>query len=312
MRLTFAGTPPFAARALGALHEAGHEIALVLTQPDRPAGRGLKPRPSAVAELAGRLGLAVEKPATLRSPEAVAIIEASKPEVMVVAAYGLILPKSVLAIPRHGCLNIHASLLPRWRGAAPVQRAILAGDAETGVGIMAMEAGLDTGPVLLERKLVIERTDTAGSLTERLAQVGAQAIVEAIARLDSLTPRPQDGEGVTYAAKIEKSEAPLDWRLDAATLDRRVRAFDPFPGAETTLGGETLKVWQARPTAGQGEPGTVIGTLDGCPVVACGIGGLVLTVLQRPGSRRMPAPDFVKSRPIPLGMRLGGASAGNA
>jgi methionyl-tRNA formyltransferase len=311
LRLVFAGTPPFAARALAALQAAGHDIALVLTQPDRPAGRGLKPRQSAVAELAGSLGLPVAKPATLKSPEACAAIEAARPEVMVVAAYGLILPKSVLAIPRRGCLNIHASLLPRWRGAAPVQRAIQAGDAQTGVGIMVMEAGLDTGPVLLERSVAIGPADTAGSLTGKLAQLGAEAIVEALQDLDALTPRPQGSEGVTYAAKIEKAEAPLRWDLDAASLDRQIRAFDPFPGAETALGGEPLKVWQARPVAGHGEPGTVIGAQDGCPVVACGKGALVLTVVQKAGARRMPASDFVTARPMPVGTRLGGAAAGN-
>lgn len=312
MRLVFAGTPPFAARALGALHAAGHDIALVLTQPDRPSGRGLKSTSSAVAELAATLGLAVAKPATLKDPDAVAVIEAARPEVMVVAAYGLILPKSVLAIPPRGCLNIHGSLLPRWRGAAPVQRAIQAGDTESGVGIMQMEAGLDTGPVLLETRVPIAPAETAGSLTGKLAQAGAEAIVEALRKLDSLVPRPQPAEGVTYAAKIEKAEAPLDWRLDAAVLDRQVRAFDPFPGAETALEGEPLKVWQARPVAARGEPGTVIGFEGDCPVVACGKDALVLTVLQRPGSRRMPAADFVKGRPIPKGARLGNATAGNA
>lgn len=312
MRLVFAGTPPFAARALGALHAAGHDIALVLTQPDRPSGRGLKSTPSAVAELAATLGLAVAKPATLKDPDAVAVIEAARPEAMVVAAYGLILPKSVLAIPSRGCLNIHGSLLPRWRGAAPVQRAIQAGDTESGVGIMQMEAGLDTGPVLLETRVPIGPAETAGSLTAKLAQAGAEAIVEALRRLDSLVPRPQPAEGVTYAAKIGKAEAPLDWRLDATVLDRQVRAFDPFPGAETVLEGEPLKVWQARPVAGRGEPGTVIGFEGACPVVACGKDALVLTVLQRPGSRRMPAADFVKGRPIPAGTRLGNPATGNA
>lgn len=312
MRLVFAGTPPFAARALGALEAAGHDIALVLTQPDRPSGRGLKLRPSAVAELAASLGLPVEKPVSLKSPETLAVISSAKPEAMIVAAYGLILPKSVLAIPPRGCLNIHASLLPRWRGAAPIQRALLAGDAETGVAIMVMEAGLDTGPVLLERRVPIGPTDTAGSLTERLSQVGAEAIVEALGRLDTLAARAQMSEGVTYAAKIEKSEAPLDWSKDAAVLDRQVRAFDPFPGAETTLDGEPLKVWQAYPVAARGEPGAVVGVQQGCPVVACGTGGLVLTIVQRPGSRRMPTPDFVKGRPMPAGTRLGSALPGNA
>jgi len=307
LRLVFAGTPPFAARALSALHEAGHDIALVLTQPDRPSGRGLRTRPSAVAEMAASLGLPVAKPASLREPESRAPIEAASPELMVVAAYGLILPKSVLAIPPLGCLNIHASLLPRWRGAAPIQRAIQAGDTETGVAIMVMEAGLDTGPVLLERRVAIAPTDTAATLTDTLAGLGAAAIVEALARLPSLAPRPQDPGGVTYAAKIDKAEGALDWRLDAATLDRQVRAFDPFPGAETTVGGEPLKVWRARPVTGSGEPGTVIDLQDGCPVVACGVGALALTIVQRPGSRRLPAAEFLKGRPMPPGTRLGEA-----
>lgn len=312
MRLVFAGTPPFAARALSALHEAGHDIALVLTQPDRPSGRGLKTRPSAVAEVAASLGLAVAKPASLKPPESRAPIEEANPELMVVAAYGLILPKSVLAIPPLGCLNIHASLLPRWRGAAPIQRAIQAGDAETGVAIMVMEAGLDTGPVLLERRVPIASTDTAGTLTDTLAGLGAVAIVEALARLPSLAPKPQDPGGVTYAAKIDKAEGTLDWGLDAVALGRQVRAFDPFPGAETTLGGESLKVWQARPADGAGEPGTVIRLQDGSPVVACGDGALALTVMQRPGSRRLPAAEFLKGRPMPPGTRLGATAPGSA
>ena len=312
MRLVFAGTPPFAARALSALHEAGHDIALVLTQPDRPSGRGLKPRATAVAEVAARLGIPIAKPASLKAPEDRAPIEAASPELMVVAAYGLILPKSALAIPPRGCLNIHASLLPRWRGAAPIQRAIQAGDAETGVAIMVMEAGLDTGPVLLERRVPILPTDTAGSLTATLAGLGAEAIVEALSRLDGLEPRVQDSSAATYAAKIGKSEAVLDWNLAAATLDRQVRAFDPFPGAETTLEGEALKVWLARPVAATGAPGCVIALEGGCPVVACGSGALVLTVLQRPGSRRMAAADFLKGRPMTPGTRLGAGAPGSA
>lgn len=312
MRLVFAGTPPFAARALAALHGAGHDIALVLTQPDRPSGRGLKPKSSAVADLAVGLGLPVAKPASLRAPEARTPLEAASPEVMIVAAYGLILPQSVLAIPRRGCLNIHASLLPRWRGAAPIQRAIQAGDAETGVAIMVMEAGLDTGPVLLERRVAIRPTETAGSLTDILAVLGADAVVEALFHLDELVPRAQDPGAVTYAAKIDKSEALLDWNLDATLLDRQVRAFDPFPGAETTLEGEPLKVWLARPVAATGAPGCVIGLEGGCPVVACGTGALVLTVLQRPGSRRMPAEEFLKARSMAPGTRLGATLPGSA
>ena len=312
MRLVFAGTPPFAARALRALHGAGHDLALVLTQPDRPAGRGLKPRQSAVGDLASELGLAVAKPASLKPAEARGSIEAAAPDVMVVAAYGLILPESVLAIPKRGCLNIHASLLPRWRGAAPVQRAILAGDAETGVAIMVMEAGLDTGPVLLERRVPILPGDTAASLTESLATVGAEAIVQALASLDSLSPRPQEAAGVTYAAKIGKSEAALDWRRGARELDRQVRAFNPFPGADTGLGGEPLKVWECALTDGNGVPGTVIAIDAGRPVVACGSGALALTVVQRPGSRRMASAEFLKGRPMPVGTRLGAAAPGTA
>lgn len=304
MRLVFAGTPPFAARALRALHAAGHDIALVLTQPDRPSGRGMKVRPSSVADEALALGLPVSKPGSLKSAEALAPIEAASPDVMVVAAYGLILPKSVLAIPRRGCLNIHGSLLPRWRGAAPVQRAIQAGDPETGVAIMVMEPGLDTGPVLLERRVPILPTDTAGTLTDRLAGEGAVAILDALARLDALEPRAQDTAGVTYAAKVDKAEARLDWRLDAAALDRQVRALNPFPGAETALDGDTLKIWECVPVDGDGLPGTVIAMDQGRPVVACGNGALALTVIQRSGSRRMPAAEFVKGRPMPPGTRL--------
>jgi len=312
LRLVFAGTPPFAARALAALHAAGHEIALVLTQPDRPSGRGLKPRSTAVAELAASLGLPVAKPPSLKSEEGRAPIAAANPEVMIVAAYGLILPQQVLAIPARGCLNIHASLLPRWRGAAPIQRAIQAGDAETGVAIMVMEAGLDTGPVLLERRVAIGPADTAGTLTETLAGLGAEAVVEALEHLDVLEARPQPVEGVTYAAKIDKREAVVDWHDEATALDRLVRAFDPFPGAETRLGGEPVKIWQARLADGDGVPGTVLRVEAGCPVVACGKGALALTVMQRPGSRRLPAAEFLKGRPVAAGSRLGGEPAGGA
>lgn len=271
----------------------------------------MRPRPSAVAQLAGTLGLPIEQPVTLMSPAILARLEAAGPQVMVVAAYGLILPKSVLAIPGRGCLNIHASLLPRWRGAAPVQRAILAGDAETGVTIMAMEPGLDTGPVLLSRRVPISARDTAGTLTDTLARAGAQAILEALERLDSWDPQPQDPASVTYAVKIDKSESVLDWGQPAATLDRKVRAFNPSPGARTTLEGESLKVWESLPVGGEGSPGTVISLSDGCPVVACGDGALVLTVVQRPGSRRMPVAEFLKGRLVLPGTRLGPALRGN-
>lgn len=304
MRLAFAGTPPFAARALEALSAAGHEIVLVLTQPDRPAGRGLRPAESAVAQTARALGLAIAKPASLKKPESHSLIVAAAPELMIVAAYGLLLPEAILAIPRKGCLNIHASLLPRWRGAAPIQRAILAGDAETGICIMVMEAGLDTGPVLLERRLPILDCDNAGTLTEKLSSLGAEAIVAALANLDSFHPHPQPGSGVTYAAKISKSEARLNWHGAAAGLDRQVRAFNPFPGAETRLGSEPLKVWESRPVPGEGLPGTVIRHDHGCPVVACATEALALTVIQRPGSRRMAAAEFMKARPLPVGTVL--------
>lgn len=312
MRLVFAGTPEFAARALGALHSAGHEVALVLTQPDRPSGRGLKLKPSAVAELATALRLPVAKPGSLKSAEAVAAIAAAAPEAMIVAAYGLILPGPVLSLPSKGCLNIHASLLPRWRGAAPVQRAILSGDSRTGVTIMAMEAGLDTGPALLRRPVPILATDTAASLTEKLADLGAAAIVEALDRLESLRHEPQDESAVTYAPKIAKSEAPLDWRSDALALERQVRAFNPFPVAETLLHGQKLKVWEARVSPREGPAGTVVAVDEGIPVVACGKGALALTVVQSPGSRRMAAAEFLKGHPVAPGTRLGSPLAGHA
>lgn len=312
MRLVFAGTPSFASHALEALAAAGHEIALVLTQPDRPAGRGQQLASSAVAKSAATLGLEIAKPATLRDPQTWSQIAAVKPDLMVVAAYGLLLPEPVLSIPANGCLNIHASLLPRWRGAAPIQRAILAGDAETGISIMAMEAGLDTGPVLLARRIPILPGETTGELTERLGLLGAEAIVKTLDRLDSHPPHPQATEGVVYAEKIRKSEALLDWRQSAAALERKVRAFSPSPGSEARLGGEPLKVWEASMATGAGEPGVLLSYRDGCPVVACGSGALALTVIQRPGSRRMPAPEFVKARPIPLGTSLGAEPAGGA
>jgi methionyl-tRNA formyltransferase len=304
LRIIFAGTPAFAARALEAIVEAGHSVPLVLTQPDRPAGRGQKLRASAVALLAGRRGLPLAKPQSLIEPVAVDAIRAADADVMVVVAYGLILPTSVLAIPRRGCLNVHASLLPRWRGAAPVQRAILAGDAETGIAIMLMEPGLDTGPVLLERRLPIARADTAGTLTEKLAELGARAVVDALAAFDTLVPRPQDEARACYAPKVQKSEAPIDWGQDAVAIERQVRAFNPFPGAEAKLSGEVLKVWEATAGEGQGQPGTVVALRNGYPVIACSRGLLVLTTLQRPGSRRISAADFVRGRPISPGTVL--------
>ena len=292
MRIGYAGTPPFAVPALEALHAAGHEVALVLTQPDRPAGRGLKLTPSAVAECAARLALRVEKPPTLKAAEAQALVADARLEVLVVAAYGLILPPAVLSLPTRGCLNIHASLLPRWRGAAPIHRAILAGDPRTGVCIMKMDAGLDTGPVVLERAIDIAPDDTTGTLTARLAGLGAAAIVEALAGVDVLIPHPQDESRATYAAKVRKDEARIDWREDAAAIARRIRAFDPQPGTEAAIAGETVKVWRAHAVEGRGQPGEVLATAPAL-VVACGSGALRIEQLQRPGGRRIAAAEFV-------------------
>ena len=304
MRIAYAGTPPFAVPALEALHAAGHEIALVLTQPDRPAGRGLKLTPSAVAEAASRLGLAIEKPRTLRDAAAQALVRDAHCDVMVVAAYGLILPPEALAIPRLGCLNIHASLLPRWRGAAPIHRAILAGDPRTGISIMQMDAGLDTGPVLLEKSIPIDDAATTGSLTVALAALGAEAIVEAIRVLPSLAPRPQPVEGVTYAAKVTREEARIDWAQSNVAIARRVRAFDPQPGAEARLGEEVVKIWRAQPVDGGGAPGQVLRSGPEGLVIACGEGALRAEILQRAGARRMPAAEFLRGHAVEDGTLL--------
>ena len=298
MRVVFAGTPPFAARALEAIVAAGHEVALVLTQPDRPAGRGMHLAPSAVAQSAASRGLPVEKPASLKDAQAQRRLRELAPEVMVVAAYGLLLPQAVLDIPARGCLNIHASLLPRWRGAAPIQRALLAGDEATGICIMQMEAGLDTGPVLLERRTPIGARDTTGSLLERLAALGAELAVQALAELDSLQARPQDEVRATYAPKIAKADARIDWSRPAAHIDRQVRALNPAPGAEARMGEDHIKIWEARPVEGAGTPGALIEAGASRLVIACGEGALQLLQLQRPGGRRMAAGDFVRGKPL--------------
>jgi methionyl-tRNA formyltransferase len=304
MKIVFAGTPEFAAAALESLHAAGHEVALVLTQPDRPAGRGLKTSPSAVKRLAQSLGLPVSQPQTLKDPHAVARIAAQGAEAMVVAAYGLILPREVLALPRRGCINIHASLLPRWRGAAPIQRALLAGDAESGVSIMQMDAGLDTGPVLLREALPIEPGDTAQSLHDRLAALGARLIVRALE--EPHAPVPQDDGGATYAAKIDKREAQIDWRESAEANERKVRAFDPVPGASTGYGGSPLKIWRASVVpAVTGEPGSVCAVDSSGITVACGAGALKITELQRAGGKRVSAAAFLAGSSIEPGERLG-------
>ncbi len=303
MKLIFAGTPEFAASTLQALIDAGHDIALVLTQPDRPAGRGMKLKASPVKTLALAHGLPVSQPLTLKTAEAQAEIAAVGAEVMVVAAYGLILPKAVLEMPTRGCLNIHASLLPRWRGAAPIHRAIEAGDAETGVTLMQMDVGLDTGDMLLTVREPIHADDSTGSLHDRLAAQGAQAMVAALAQLDALSPQPQPAEGVTYAEKIGKAEAQLDWSLPAEVLHRKIRAFNPFPGTSTLAGGEALKIWQAQLADGAGAPGDVLAADADGVRIACGSGALLATQLQAAGGKRLAAREFLAGHSLPA--RLG-------
>jgi methionyl-tRNA formyltransferase len=297
MKLIFAGTPVFSALALRAILDAGHEVALVLTQPDRPSGRGMALRASPVKDLARVSGIEVFQPQTLRDKTAQERIQAVGADAMIVAAYGLILPQAVLDIPRFGCINIHASLLPRWRGAAPIQRAILAGDAETGVCIMQMEAGLDTGPVLLSGALPINDNDTAATLHDKLADLGARLVVEALGKLP-LPLLPQQECGVTYAAKIEKAEAGLDWRLPAVQLARKVRAFNPFPGALASIQGHPIKVWLAEPLDAAAPPGSIIAADKHGIVVACGEGALRLTELQKAGGKRLPIAQFLAGTPV--------------
>jgi len=300
MRLIFAGTPEFAARALDAIVTAGHEVALVLTQPDRPSGRGMALHASPVKERALSAGIDVFQPSTLRDAAAQERVRAVGADAMVVAAYGLILPQAVLDLPRFGCINIHASLLPRWRGAAPIQRAILAGDAETGVCIMQMEAGLDTGPVLVSGRLPIADDDTAATLHDKLAALGADLIVDALAKLP-LVLCPQAEAGVTYAAKIEKGEAPLDWQLPATQLARQVRAFNPFPGALAIYQGNAIKVWSARVSDAEGSPGAILAADRNGIVVACGEGSLCLVELQKAGGKRLPVAQFLAGMPLAAG-----------
>ncbi|MBZ0133832.1 MAG: methionyl-tRNA formyltransferase [Rhodocyclaceae bacterium] len=306
MRVVFAGTPEFAATALQAVLAAGHDVPLVLTQPDRPAGRGMAMQASAVKQLALKQGLPLHQPSSLKSGESRQPILDARADVMVVAAYGLILPQAALDIPRLGCVNIHASLLPRWRGAAPIQRAILAGDSETGVTIMRMEAGLDTGPMLLRESLAIAEGDTAATLHDKLAELGARLIVEALPRLErgELAGEIQPSDGVSYAPKLEKAEAALDWRRPAVELDRAVRAFNPFPGAFGQVDGQVIKVWRAERVSGQGVPGIVLAAGADGIVVACGEGALCLTELQKSGGKRLAAADFLHGFPLKPGQRL--------
>ena len=322
MRLIFAGTPEFAQVAMAALHAAGHEIVLVLTQPDRPAGRGMKLQPSPVKQWALDHSVPVAQPRSLRLdgkfPEDAAAaretLQAAKADAMIVAAYGLILPQWVLDLPPKGCLNIHASLLPRWRGAAPIHRAIEAGDTQTGITIMQMDAGLDTGDMLLVLPCALSADDTTAVLHDRLAALGGQAIVQALASLDGLPRQVQPSAGVNYAHKIDKSEAAIDWALSAEVLARRIRAFDPFPGMtvplSTATGVETLKLWLAVAEAAEGhaqagaQPGTVLSADASGVRVACGEGLLCLTQLQRPGGKRLSAADFLRGCPLQPGQRL--------
>ncbi|RMD71510.1 MAG: methionyl-tRNA formyltransferase [Gammaproteobacteria bacterium] len=301
--IVFAGTPAFAATILDALIASGHRIKAVYTQPDRPAGRGRKPRPSPVKVLAERHGLPVLQPATLKGAEAQETLKGLHPDLMVVAAYGLILPKAVLETPRLGCVNVHASLLPRWRGAAPIQRAIEAGDEETGITLMQMDEGLDTGPILLQASLPILPEDTAGTLHEKLARLGAQTLVKALEPIAerALPPIPQDERLATYAPRIEKKEALLDWKEEAVKLERKVRAFNPWPVAFTYLDGTTLRIFRARATDEHpDEPGSVIHIDREGIGVSAGKGVLRLLEVQRPGGRPLPAGEFVKAfRPFP-------------
>jgi methionyl-tRNA formyltransferase len=300
VRIVFMGTPAFAVPTLVALHEAGHTLAAAYTQPPRAAGRGKQLQPSPVQQAAEALGVAVRHPETLRDMAAHADFLALEPEVAVVVAYGLILPQPILQGPPHGCLNVHASLLPRWRGAAPIQRAILAGDHVTGVTIMRMERGLDTGPMLATARVPVE-DKTSGELHAELAEIGARLMVETLAQLDQIKPEPQPDLGATYAAKIDKAETRLDWTKPAELLEREVRAFAPFPGSWLELEGERIKLLKARVIGVNGAPGTV---LDDEFTVACGDAALRPLTVQRAGKPAMSAAEFLRGRPVPVGTVL--------
>ncbi|MGR3527560.1 MAG: methionyl-tRNA formyltransferase [Paracoccaceae bacterium] len=301
MRLVFMGTPEFSVPVLDALVAAGHDIAAVYCQPPRPAGRGKKETPTPVHQRAAELGLPVRHPTSLKGAEAQAAFAALNADVAVVVAYGLILPQAVLDAPRHGCLNIHASLLPRWRGAAPIHRAIMAGDAETGICIMQMDAGLDTGPVLLRAATPIGPAETTGQLHDRLSRMGARLIVEALSRLGDLAPEAQPADGVTYASKIDKAEAAIDWSRPALEVDRLIRGLSPFPGAWTLHDGQRIKLLASRLAQGTGAPGTV---LDDALTVACGTGAVQLLRLQRAGRGAQDAAEFLRGMPLSKGTQL--------
>lgn len=311
LRVAFAGTPDFALPAFHALVGSRHTVVGVLTQPDRPKGRGRQLAASPVKHAAQNAGIPVSQPVTLKTEADRADLAAWQPDVLLVVAYGLILPRAALDLPRLGCVNIHASLLPRWRGAAPIQRAILAGDARSGVSIMRMEAGLDTGPVFLERVVVIGTRETGGSLHDRLAAEGASAVLQVIDELSTNSARsaPQRGDGVTYASKIDKAEGLIDWSRPAVEIDRQVRAFNPWPIAETRLDGEQLRIYAAEPIDVDHEPivgetGNIVEIRGDSIVVACGRGRLALTELQRPGRRPVAARDLINTLNL-AGRRLG-------
>ena len=303
MKLAFAGTPEFAAVSLEALLQARHEITLVLTRPDRPAGRGLKSQPSAVKRAALAHGLHVLQPATLDDSAVMEAVGAARPEALIVAAYGRMVPPSLLRLPARGCLNVHASLLPRWRGAAPIQRALLAGDAETGVTIMQMEKTLDTGPILLQRAIAMGREETGGSLHDRLAALGAELLLEVLSRCPE--PRAQDAAAATYAPRIAKSESEIDWRRPAIDIERQVRAFNPAPGAQTRLHGMPVKLWRAQVELGSAAaPGTVLEAGAQGIVVACGDNALRVTELQRAGGKPLSAQAFLSGHAMAPGARF--------
>jgi methionyl-tRNA formyltransferase len=303
VNVLFAGTPEFAARCLETLLRSRHRVVGVTTQPDRPTGRGLALTPSPVKKLAEEQGIQITQPTSLRDARAQAELKRFRADVIVVAAYGLILPQPVLELPRYGAVNVHASLLPRWRGAAPIQRALLAGDRDTGVSIMQMDAGLDTGPVLLQKKIPILEDDTAGSLHDRLAELGAGLMVQVLDALEAggLKATPQPAEGVTYAAKLDRREARVDWRESALTVNRRVRAFNPSPGADTRVREVELKIWRCSTASGRGAPGEVLSVSPSGLCVACGQDVVVVTEVQRSGGKRLSAAEFLRGFPLSAG-----------
>jgi methionyl-tRNA formyltransferase len=301
MRVVFMGSPDFSVPVLDALVAAGHDIAAVYCQPPRPAGRGKKETPTPVHQRAMALGLPVRHPISLKNADAQADFAALNADVAVVVAYGLILPQAVLDAPKRGCLNIHASLLPRWRGAAPIHRAIMAGDAATGICIMQMEAGLDTGPVLLRQETPIGATETTGQLHDRLSRMGAHLIVAALDQIADLTPQPQPQDGITYATKIDKSEAAVDWTQPATQVDRQIRALSPFPGAWIDHDGQRIKLLASRLADGKGVPGEV---LDDALTVACGTGAVQLLRLQRAGRGAQDSAEFLRGMALPKGTHL--------